>query len=229
MSKPKPSTTNPQVDTTLDLANKPMWLLLLVTALGSISLVESVIGISFQNVHILRDFFNVVLLVACLSFSIKSIQIWSEKVKFGHKDSEYTFGYHRFCLLATFFNCVYLLFTSVFDWMETIHHFIEYLEHGAQKSISIKSFNSKTHMVNADLHSGHSSVPSNFTSAEELSAHLDEQHLVHNKETNLFVAIFALIRLLLCVAYLFSELHNTYLPFFKYMIETWFGWPKVYN
>lgn len=128
--KPKETMPMPQNDAKLDLANKPMWLMLLVTALGSISLVEGVIGVSFQNVHILRDFFNVLLLVVTLSFSIKSIQIWVEKVKFGMKDSEFTFGYYRFCLLASFFNCVFLLFTSLFDWMETIHLLCEYLDRG---------------------------------------------------------------------------------------------------
>jgi len=103
-----------------------------MTAMGSITLVEGVLGISLFNVHILRDFFNVLLLILTMGFTMKAIDIWNEKTAEGGKrrrnrdlDPNWQFGFRRFCLLATFFNCAFLLFTAIFDYMEAFHGFME--------------------------------------------------------------------------------------------------------
>ena len=43
-------------------------------------------------------------------------------------DRHFNFGYRRINLLAAFFNCVFLIFIFIFDWMETIHHMMEHWE-----------------------------------------------------------------------------------------------------
>ncbi len=52
-----------------------------MTALSSITLVEGMLGLSFQNVHILRDFFNVVMLIMTVGFTMKAIDIWNENMQ----------------------------------------------------------------------------------------------------------------------------------------------------
>ena len=42
-------------------------------------------------------------------------------------DRHYNYGMaRRMNLLAAFFNCVYLIFTFVFDWVENLHHIMEH-------------------------------------------------------------------------------------------------------
>ena len=53
-------------------------------------------------------------------------------------DRHYNYGVaRRMNLLATFFNCVYLIFTFVFDWVENLHHIMERWEAGQQTEESL--------------------------------------------------------------------------------------------
>ena len=53
-------------------------LLLYMVAMCSFTLVEGVIGMLSKNVHVLRDFFGVVMLIAALCFSTRAIDSWND-------------------------------------------------------------------------------------------------------------------------------------------------------
>jgi len=53
-------------------------LLLYMVAMCSFTLVEGLIGMLTKNVHVLRDFFSVLLLIVALCFSTRAIDNWNE-------------------------------------------------------------------------------------------------------------------------------------------------------
>ena len=57
---------------------KPQRILIYMTALASITVVEGVIGFAYLNSHVLRDFYNCLMLVIALVFSSKAIDILQE-------------------------------------------------------------------------------------------------------------------------------------------------------
>jgi divalent metal cation (Fe/Co/Zn/Cd) transporter len=81
-----------------------------------------------------------------LAFSTRAIDIWNESQQEQHyddlesdkshkkNDRHYNYGYRRINLLAAFFNCVFLIFIFIFDWMETIHHLMEHWEAQAHET-----------------------------------------------------------------------------------------------
>lgn len=52
-------------------------LILWLVAMGSIALVEGILGAAIGNIHVVIDFFNITLLIITLSISVKAIQFWS--------------------------------------------------------------------------------------------------------------------------------------------------------
>lgn len=81
------------------------------------------IGISHTNVHLVRDFLNTFLMMAALCFSSKALELSLKP-----KDEEYNFGYRRYNILAAFINCVYLLFSFMFNFVDNLHHIVEHWE-----------------------------------------------------------------------------------------------------
>jgi len=47
-------------------------------ALSSFTLVEGMLGMFTKNVHVLRDAFNITLLILALSFATHAIDVWNE-------------------------------------------------------------------------------------------------------------------------------------------------------
>ena len=108
-----------------------------ITVMASFAIVESMIGLSHSNVHIVRDSLNMFLMLAALMFSSKALQL-SQK----QKDEDYPFGYRRFNIMAAFVNSVYLLFSFVFNFVDNLHHMVEHWEvdsHNSNSTSSIKS------------------------------------------------------------------------------------------
>lgn len=211
----------------------------MITALSSVSLAEAGLGISLKNTHVLRDFFNVLLLSASLFFSMRSLQLYHNNVEKGRTTAAFNYGYLRFCLLACLINCVYLVFATSFDWMENYHYLMESWEKRSHETLSLSKFNApmaSTQMVNTELkaavpvhtHQHQSTVSGNFSSPEELEAALDTLHKSHNDETRHIVSIFAFIRLAMMSAYLYLDLKDSPL-LYEYMLDTWLGWPASFN
>lgn len=104
--------------------------------MSSYTLAEGLLGIMHKNVHVLRDFFNFLLLLVSLGYSVVAIDMSQEEKEetdleagpTAKKDGKYRYGLRRLNLLAAFFNCIYLMFMFVFDTMETLHHTLESLE-----------------------------------------------------------------------------------------------------
>ena len=96
---------------------------ILIYALTALSIMECLVGLFTQNVHILRDFLVTVLLLASIIISQKALQQSSAQA-----DSKFTLGYRRMDLLAAFCNCVYIQCMELFEFLETFHHMIEHWE-----------------------------------------------------------------------------------------------------
>ena len=114
-------------------------------------------------------------------------------------------------LLATFFNCVYLIFTFVFDWMENLHHIMERWEAGQPTEES--------------LIYGSASAPSqtsNSTSTDPPASAADGD--LHRAESHFFISIMAVLRILLVASYLNFEARK--IPLYSYMQVNWMGWPQ---
>lgn len=112
--------------------------------MSSFTLVQGLIGASTKNAHVIRDFLNFTALIIALGFSTRAIDIWNESeyenqidlqgddieggiaIASMSYDRHYNFGQRRINLLATFFNCVFMIFIFVFDWVENIHHVMEH-------------------------------------------------------------------------------------------------------
>lgn len=45
--------------------------------------------------------------------------------------------------MATFLNCVFIIFSTTFDWLESVHHLIEHWE---------KSMHSSSSLLSQDIH-----------------------------------------------------------------------------
>ena len=56
-------------------------LILWLVAMGSIALVEGILGVAIKKIHVVIDFFNIILLIITLSISVKAIDFWSAKCK----------------------------------------------------------------------------------------------------------------------------------------------------
>ena len=56
-------------------------LILWLVAMGSIALVEGILGVAIKKIHVVIDFFNIILLIITLSISVKAIDFWSSKCK----------------------------------------------------------------------------------------------------------------------------------------------------
>jgi hypothetical protein len=56
-------------------------LILWLVAMGSIALVEGILGVAIKKIHVVIDFFNIILLIVTLSISVKAIDFWSTKCK----------------------------------------------------------------------------------------------------------------------------------------------------
>jgi len=98
-------------------------LVLYITVLGSFSLVEGVIGVLHVNVHLIRDFFNSMLMLCALGFSSKALELASKA-----QSHAFVFGYARVNVLAAFVNACYLLFSFVFGFVDNLHHMVEHWE-----------------------------------------------------------------------------------------------------
>ena len=147
----------------LDLPKISQRLLLWLTAMSSVTLVEGLIGLSVKNVHVLRNFFNIFALICTLAFSTRAIDAWNEGSEVLKEDSSvsydpesgqptrsrqikhdryYNFGFRRIALLATFFNCSFMICTSCFDWSENVHHLVEHWDtdgHAKEATITQES------------------------------------------------------------------------------------------
>jgi hypothetical protein len=121
--------------------------------MSSFTLVQGLIGLSTKNAHVLRDFLNFAALIIALCFSTRAIDIWNESQQESQidsqsddleggsntvtvtKDRHYNFGQRRINLLAAFFNCVFLIFIFVFDWVENVHIVMEHWEEQEKSSL----------------------------------------------------------------------------------------------
>lgn len=115
------------------MQDKVFNLTIMITALVSVSFAEAALGFSLGNTHVLRDFFNIILLSASLFCSMRTLRLYHTHVEkartqrqpLGRTTAAYNYGYLRFCLLATFINCLFLIFSSFFGWMEAAHYLME--------------------------------------------------------------------------------------------------------
>lgn len=84
---------------------------------------EGVIGIVHINVHLIRDFFNGMLMLSALGFSSKALDLAQKQ-----DSNSFLYGYRRFNILAAFVNSCYLLFSFVFGFVDNLHHMVEHWE-----------------------------------------------------------------------------------------------------
>ena len=169
-----------------------------ITVIASFAIVECMIGLSHTNVHIVRDSFNVFLMLSALVFSSKALQL-SQKPK----DDDYPYGYRRFNIMAAFVNSVYLLFSFIFNFVDNLHHMLEHWE------------------VDSHQADSQGTVSNSTTIAALKSFHDDISHL---KEVNQYLTLFSFLKLVILGAYLYFE--SRHQDIMDYMQVNWLGWPK---
>lgn len=89
-------------------------------------MVEGMLGLFHNNVHLIRDFFDILLMISSLGFSAKALQL-----SFKGKTNSFMFGYIRFNVLAAFVNASYLMYSFVFGFVDNLHHMVEHWEEEA--------------------------------------------------------------------------------------------------
>ena len=194
------------------------------------------------------------MLIITLALSQRAIDIWNdyqeeqkadkkaadlESISGGYssnyQDRHYNFGYRRVLLMATFLNCVFIIFSTTFDWLENVHHLIEHWE---------KSMHSQGTLLNQDIHKSQNSrmthqglnsyheTPANHNAsnmtAKEIANIIDSEHNNHQNDTQFFISVFALIRLALFSFYLYLE-YTQGPPLYTYMNDNWLGHPYRFS
>ena len=133
-------------------------------------------------------------LIIALGFSTRAIDIWNEsqqELMYDKQsddleegaarntsttiDRHYNFGHRRINLLAAFFNCVFLIFIFVFDWVENVHVVMEHWEEQEKNLETV--------------------VPDSIVSES------DE----HTSESNYYISMFAVIRIFVTGFYIYFE------------------------
>lgn len=142
----------------------------------SFAIVEGMIGISHTNVHLVRDFLNSFLMMGALCFSSKALELSLKP-----QDEDYNFGYRRYNILAAFVNCVYLMFSFLFNFVDNLHHIVEHWEFDQ-------------HLNDTAIQTEHNHIVQH--------QHDDVQHM---KEMNQYLGLFTFLRLCVLGFYLYFE------------------------
>ena len=100
-----------------------------ITVIGSFAMVEGMLGLFHTNVHLIRDFFDCLLMITSLGFSSKALDL-----SFKKKTNSFSFGFIRCNVLAAFVNSVYLLFSFVFGFVDNLHHMVEHWEEDSHET-----------------------------------------------------------------------------------------------
>jgi len=151
-------------------------------------------GFQQMNVHIVRDALATMLMVAALFISVKCLQLSQLE-----RDEHYSCGYERFNILAAFVNTVYIFFNFIFEFVENLHHIVEHWDQEGH----------------AEGGSEDESAPKDATTL----LHEDQNHLAN---TNLYVSIFAIVRILVILVFLYLESEKVGIQ--QYMQANWWGW-----